>query len=119
MNTVEEIPSSVLDEWKSDREVTIIFAVNEAVSHESYSVNQHISVERYSNYRKLLRVTALVLRFASNCRTMKYRNLERLSTEEIAKAENLWIKMCNCREFECFPDNSFFDRIAFQSQQVL
>ena len=110
MNTVEEIPSSILDAWKSDRGVTIILAVNEAVNHESHSVNQLISVERYSSY--------LVLRFVNNCSTMGNRNLERLSTEEIAKAENLWIKMCNCREFECFPDNSFFDRIAFQLKQV-
>ena len=65
--------------------------MNEAVNKENYSLNKLIYVERYSNYHKLLRVTAFVLRFVSNCRTKANRNLEKLSVGEIARAENMRI----------------------------
>ena len=56
-----------------------------------------IDIARYSSCNRLLRVTALVLRFASNliCRIRRKNDLiksEDLTKEEIKQAESMWIK---------------------------
>ena len=61
-------------------------------------VHQIIDVNRYSSWKKLLRVTAYVLRFIR--RSRKDNGLE-LCAEEVRSAEELWIKSI---QYQSFPD---------------
>ncbi|XP_044171536.1 uncharacterized protein LOC122955864 [Acropora millepora] len=61
-------------------------------------VHQIIDVNRYSSWKKLLRVTAYVLRFIGTSR--KDKGLE-LCAEEVRSAEELWIKSI---QSQSFPD---------------
>ena len=61
-------------------------------------VHQIIDVNRYSNWKKLLRVTSYVLRFIGTSR--KDKGLE-LCAEEVRSAEELWIKSI---QSQSFPD---------------
>ncbi|VDI65145.1 Hypothetical predicted protein [Mytilus galloprovincialis] len=52
-----------------------------------------IDIERYNSYRKLNRITAYVMRFATNCRaTETERKKELLRIDEIENAKFLWIR---------------------------
>ena len=61
-------------------------------------VHQIIDVNRYSSWKKLLRVTAYVLRFIR--RSRKDNGLA-LCAEEVRSAEELWIKSI---QYQSFPD---------------
>ena len=61
-------------------------------------VHQTVDATHYSSWKKLLRVTAYVLRFVN--RTNVKRSLE-LEAEEIRSAEELWIKSI---QFQSFPE---------------
>ena len=58
-------------------------------------IHNVIDVTRYRKLRKLLRITAFILRFARNCRTHKSTcRIEHLTASELQEAEQLWIKSC-------------------------
>ena len=49
-----------------------------------------IEIDRYSGLSRLLRVTACVLRFISNCRKNAEKKVGDLEAEEIQQAETFW-----------------------------
>jgi hypothetical protein len=53
----------------------------------------------YSNWPKLVRVTAWILRFCHNLRKKDRRNAEVLSVEELKEAELFWIKFAQQGRF--------------------
>lgn len=54
-----------------------------------------IDITRYSSYKKLLRVTAFVLKFVAKCRRELEQNAcSGLSVQNVYKAETLLIKHC-------------------------
>lgn len=57
-----------------------------------------IDISRYSSYIKLLRVTAWILRFIHNCRS-KQHTTEELTSIEIDKARNYWIRTVQQQSF--------------------
>ncbi|XP_060575018.1 uncharacterized protein LOC132732552 [Ruditapes philippinarum] len=61
----------------------------------SQEIHQLIDVEKFSRYKKLLRVTAYVKRFIHNCRTRnrarRMSRLEPLTVQELQEAERLWL----------------------------
>ena len=59
-------------------------------------LHEIVDVSRYSDYRKLLRVTAYVMRFVANCRarSSSHRQLGPLTADELRDAEHLWISDC-------------------------
>ena len=67
-------------------------------------LQQPIDFKRFSSWRKLVRVTAYVLRFVWNLRTQTYNRVEGrvskpikdgpLSTEELQNGEKYWIQEC-------------------------
>ena len=63
-----------------------------------------IDVERFSSYNRLLRVSALVLRFISNLRVKTNRKREDITAKEMQNAELVWIsalqKRCYRREID-------------------
>jgi len=59
-----------------------------------------IDITRYSSYKKLLRVTAFVLKFVARCRRELEQNAcSGLSVQNVYKAETLLIKHCQEMEF--------------------
>ena len=68
-----------------------------------------IDVERFSSWRKLLRVTAYVLRFIKNCRKSSKETSDHLTRAEIIEAEQKWIKVMQREikeEFLSFENNT-------------
>ncbi|XP_053402669.1 uncharacterized protein LOC128557991 [Mercenaria mercenaria] len=58
-------------------------------------IHDVIDIERYSSYRKLLRVTAYVLRYISNCKKLlSDRQVSTLSVRELCDAEKKWLLSC-------------------------
>ncbi|XP_063436301.1 uncharacterized protein LOC134717737 [Mytilus trossulus] len=56
-------------------------------------IGEIIDIERYNSYRKLTRITAYVMRFATNCRaTEAERKKDLLRSDEIKNAKFLWIR---------------------------
>ncbi|VDI36185.1 Hypothetical predicted protein, partial [Mytilus galloprovincialis] len=56
-------------------------------------IGEIIDIERYNSYRKLTRITAYVMRFATNCRaTETERKKDLLRIDEIENAKFLWIR---------------------------
>lgn len=52
-----------------------------------------IRCEEFSTWKRLLRVTAYVLRFINNCRKVNNtKQMDPLSAKEIAKAEDYWVR---------------------------
>ena len=62
------------------------------------SVHQVTDANRYSSWKKLLRITAYVLRFV---RRMKVEGSLELDSEEVQHAEQLWIKSI---QYQSFPE---------------
>eukprot|EP00112_Aurelia_sp_Birch-Aquarium-sp1_P003202 Seg1357.2 transcript_id=Seg1357.2/GoldUCD/mRNA.D3Y31 product="hypothetical protein" protein_id=Seg1357.2/GoldUCD/D3Y31 len=62
------------------------------ITENSHSLADIIDASRYVSAKKLLRITAFVLRFISNCRKKNTVKTQHLSTAEIQKAEIMWIK---------------------------
>ena len=64
-----------------------------------------ISIDHYSSYTKLKRVTAWILRFVNNCRTNKndcsLQLSSSLTTQELRTAETYWISIV---QEDCFPE---------------
>ena len=63
---------------------------------QQLGVHQVLDVARYSSWKKLLQVTAYVLRFLGKADAKRSCELE---TEEIRSAEELWIKSIQCQSF--------------------
>ena len=59
-------------------------------------VHQIIDADRYSSWKKLLRVTAYILRFVKRANVNRRMELE---AEEIRSAEELWIKSIQCQKY--------------------
>ncbi|VDI57721.1 Hypothetical predicted protein [Mytilus galloprovincialis] len=56
-------------------------------------IGEIIDIERYNSYRKLTRITAYVMRFATNCRAKETeRKKDLLRIDEIENAKFLWIR---------------------------
>ncbi|XP_063417034.1 uncharacterized protein LOC134699358 [Mytilus trossulus] len=56
-------------------------------------IGEIIDIERYNSYTKLTRITAYVMRFATNCRaTETERKKDLLRSDEIKNAKFLWIR---------------------------
>ena len=87
----EETPESCLDEMKLNckRERTSTVLLNQ--TNKEISISRVINSESFSNYWKLLRVTAYVLRFINACRKKLAHPEIQLSAAEIDKSEKLWI----------------------------
>ena len=80
------------DEVKREKKKTNVLI---AVAENPSGVSRVIDINRYSTLRRLVRVTALVMRFVENVKAKKEGrsvNVEKLSVIEIASAERLWIK---------------------------
>ncbi|XP_065064762.1 uncharacterized protein LOC135690986 [Rhopilema esculentum] len=71
-----------------ERQYTLPIAEEEP----SLSINNLVPAENYVSYGKLLRVTALVLRFISCLKEKKRPDTQMLRVEEIQEAEEWWIK---------------------------
>ena len=66
---------------------------------EKTGVNKIVDITRYSNLKKLIRITAYVLRFIHNCKVDKpHRNSSVLTVDELQHATLLWI--CAAQETE-------------------
>ncbi|XP_064475734.1 uncharacterized protein LOC135389629 [Ornithodoros turicata] len=59
----------------------------------SQSVEAIIDVQRFSSLDRLLRVTAYVLRFTSNCRNLNQKLEGPLSTNELHEAKFYWVRV--------------------------
>jgi hypothetical protein len=58
-------------------------------------INYVIDISRYSTYKKVLRITAYVLRFLDNCRkTRGQQKSSTLTVNEIQNVEETWLKYC-------------------------
>ena len=65
--------------------------------HIQIGIHVVMDLKRYGSYRKLLNVTAYVLRFIENCKNRRdSRKTGSLKHEEVQKSSILWIK--NCQE---------------------
>ncbi|XP_053389045.1 uncharacterized protein LOC128552070 [Mercenaria mercenaria] len=58
-----------------------------------------IDLSRYNSYRKLIRVTAYVLRFINNCRAVTIRRRHPLNVTELQNAEHGWLQNCQHTEY--------------------
>ena len=74
-------------EGKSEERNTTLLIKTEG----SLSISQIINIERYSNIKRLERVTALVIQFIRNCCTQERKISERLTIEELVNARILWV----------------------------
>jgi hypothetical protein len=90
-------------EWTSNRVISAMPCIQDQTDGEEIRKTQKmanqnllpklLSLENYSSFQKLQRVTAYILRFIGNCRQRREnRNLGHLTVEEINKATLLWIK---------------------------
>ena len=69
-------------------------------------IHNVIDVKRFSKLRKLIRITAYVLRFIRNCRLDKStRRLEPLSVAELNEADHLWIRSSQKTNYSDEIDN--------------
>lgn len=81
-----EVPDEVKSEIKKQGPVSTHVLVNE--SKPVQSISDIIPCERFSSYTKLIRVTALVLKFVN---LLRHKHTEReLSERDIEEAESLW-----------------------------
>lgn len=78
---------------EEEKKSATLLAVNEV--RESPSLNKVIDVSKYSDYNRLVRVTAWVSRFVNNLRVSREKRGERvngkLEAQEISEAEQRWI----------------------------
>ncbi|XP_053407994.1 uncharacterized protein LOC128559685 [Mercenaria mercenaria] len=73
---------------------------------EFNGIHNIMDVNRFSNYRKLLRFTAYVMRFIDKCRSPRCSaNLELLTVHELQHAEIMWIRSCQSVTFHNEIDN--------------
>ncbi|XP_045170970.2 uncharacterized protein LOC123533396 [Mercenaria mercenaria] len=63
------------------------------------SLHVLIDLSRYNSYRKLIRVTAYVLRFINNCRAVTIRRRDPLNVTELQNAEHRWLQNCQHTEY--------------------
>lgn len=94
-------------------ECTTLISLEDELDEESFNekhlgISNIIDIEKYSNLRKLLRVTSYVLRFIQRCRSTRELNQRRKSQceaesyihlDEINKATFVWIKDIQQQEF--------------------
>eukprot|EP00795_Rhopilema_esculentum_P010154 gene10154-18821_t len=81
----DTLPQECLDEMKHPQRTEKTAVLKTTV--KAPSIRNFIDYDRFSDYQKLLRVTAYVLRFIRNCRNKVRGNQEELSVEEINDAE--------------------------------
>ena len=55
------------------------------------NIQEVISIDRYSNYGRIFRIAAYVLRFNEHCRNKDSRKVDELTAAEISKAEKIFI----------------------------
>ena len=91
------------DTIQMEKSATILFTEDgESKTEKDNSISQSgihnlIDIEKYSTYRKLLRITSHVQRFIDNCRVERnLRNIGNLKPSELQKSAELWIR--NCQE---------------------
>lgn len=87
-----ETPENCLDEMKFDRKKEKISTVLLNQTKEEANMSYVIDSGRFSNYWKLLRVTAYVLRFVNACRRKVVQPEIQLTPAEIDESEKLWIR---------------------------
>ena len=88
--------------WPTDQVITSMPESQEEVEktstvmivdvQDSASVAKVVDIERHGTLRKLLRVTASVLRFVQNSKARYPKRKGRLTREELINAENEWVK---------------------------
>ena len=81
-------------EVETERRKVVMMSV---VAEERPRLSNVLDINRHSTLKKLLRVTAIVIRFIANLKSKKERrdiDLGPLSVSEIEYAEKLWIKDC-------------------------
>ncbi|XP_065063348.1 uncharacterized protein LOC135689914 [Rhopilema esculentum] len=86
--TLEDSPE-IMEEKRKTVNVTAVIEQNRL------SVTEIIEVDKFSSLKKLLRVTARVIRFVTNLRSAregKILKLGELDSEEVSRAERIWIK---------------------------
>ncbi|XP_065062455.1 uncharacterized protein LOC135689235, partial [Rhopilema esculentum] len=86
--TLEDSPE-IMEEKRKTVNVTAVIEQNRL------SVTEIIEVDKFSFLKKLLRVTARVIRFVTNLRSAregKILKLGELDSEEVSRAERIWIK---------------------------
>eukprot|EP00795_Rhopilema_esculentum_P010171 gene10171-18839_t len=86
----DTLPQECLDEMKHPQRTEKTAVLKTTV--KAPSIRNFIDYDRFSDYQKLLRVTAYVLRFIQNCRNKVRGNQEELSVEEINDAEIIIIR---------------------------
>lgn len=87
------------DQWPSEQGTADMTEVNKerrkpTLAHAVTVKEPIIRCEEFSTWKRLLRVTAYVRRFIYNCRkeVNKAKQLDPLSAQEIAKAEDYWVR---------------------------
>eukprot|EP00795_Rhopilema_esculentum_P015986 gene15986-7318_t len=86
----DTLPQECLDEMKHPQRTEKTAVLKTTV--KAPSIRNFIDYDRFSDYQKLLRVTAYVLRLIRNCRNKVRGNQEELSVEEINDAEIIIIR---------------------------
>ena len=86
----DTLPQECLDEMKHPQRTEKTAVLKTTVT--APSIRNFIDYDRFSDYQKLLRVTAYVLRFIRNCRNKVRGNQEELSVDEINDAEIIIIR---------------------------
>ena len=84
-----EAPKECLMEQKSRQSRENVTLVAQS---SQYMPKEFISIERFSDYKKLLRAVSYILRFIKNCQSKEHKNRGELSTEEIKEAERILIQ---------------------------
>ena len=86
----DTLPQECLDEMKHPQRTEKTAVLKTTVT--APSIRNFIDYDRFSDYQKLLRVAAYVLRFIRNCRNKVRGNQEELSVDEINDAEIIIIR---------------------------
>ena len=75
-------------------------STSETLVTKTDGIHNLIDINRFSRYRKLLRVTAYVLRFIQNCRPSTTSDrMVTLSVKELKDAESVWLRSCQATTY--------------------
>ena len=94
--------------WLKNNELPVsLFQISCIDSYDDVSVSGTVSVDctfnllhKYSDYNKLIRITAYVLRFISKCRKNSVVKSNKLKADEIRNAENTLIRVVQRSHFQ-------------------
>ena len=87
-----EHPDCLTELKGSGRSVLTTLMISHDSNEKLLNLDAIVPSENFSSYRKLLNVTAYVVRFIQNCRNKSNPVIGDLSAEEVNCAENLWVK---------------------------